>query len=452
MISSLNPYFFISIFIFSIHFIATGFINDNYSFTRIIITVSFSLYLLITLFYRDKRIKKKGTFNNLYILFFMYTGLQTYFSLFINTEFEIYQQLYISASFILFISFFLYLRDEEYSLSSYLSFILIISSIYSIFIVFRFVLAELSLYDSIIYYFRNIRFLNHLQTLIIPSLGLALLVSRTELQRIILNISLIVNFMLLFETGARGTFYALSFSYLYLYLRSKNSKHIRNNLLQILFLFISSLVLYIAVYYIFGDANKTNHLLNLSSSGRVEIYKTLLPLIFDKEYFFSAIGFSSQDIALYGFLHPHNIFIYIFLGAGSFGLLLFIVIISKTFFHIYNECSTSNSLIKHYIFTIFLALFIHAQVSGIYISPLTSIVILYFFFILYKYYKKANLKKITSINQRNTIVYLIGLITLVLFLTYQNYMLKKSFVSSELNKGQNYVPGIMLYNIKIFSP
>jgi len=388
----------------------------------------------------------------MYLLFFIYTGLQTYFSIFINTEFEIYQQLYISASFLLFISFFLYLREEEYSLSSYLYFILIISSIYSIFILFRFIEAELSFHDSIVYYFKNIRFLNHLQTLIIPSLGLALLVSKTELQRIILNISLIVNFMLLFETGARGTFYALILSYLYLYLRDKNSKHIRSNLLQILFLFISSLILYILVYYLFGDNNRFNHLLNLSSSGRVEIYKTLLPLIFDKEYFFSAIGFTSQDIALYGFLHPHNLFIYIFLGAGSLGLLLFIIMIFKTFFNMYNECRTSSSFVKHYIFTILLALFIHSQVSGIYITPLTSIVILYFFFILYKYYKKDNFKETTSINQRTISVYLIGLITLVLFLTYQNYMLNKSFVSSELNKGQYYVPGIMLYDVKIFSP
>jgi len=446
-----NPYFLISISIFIVSFISSNFLNDSYSATRIIISIILSGYLFFEVIHK-KGVVSLSLYKKIYILLFVYITLQAFFSPYINTSFEHSQQLYIGTSYLLFITLFLSLNSQKYSLTSYLYFISIVSSIYILAIAISFAFVELKVSDTIIYYFKNIRFLNHLQTLIIPSLGLGLLVSRKENVKTVLNILLILNFMLLFETGGRGSLYAILFSYLFLYLTNRNSKHIQDNLIQIGILFVGSLILYMVIYYLFSSFDRINHLLDIESSGRVLIYKTVIPYIFDWKYIITAIGFSSQDFALYGFLHPHNLFLYIFLGAGSLGLILFILIFFNSIWKLLKEYFSTKSIIKRYLFTIFLSLLIHSLVSGLYITPLTSITALYLFLVVHSYYCENEKVIIKSIYQKVNILFVTILVVSIPYLAYVNYKLKNQYSYSNDEKGTyRYVPGIMLYSIKIFN-
>jgi len=450
-----NPFFLGSSLIFILHFIIVNMTNTFYSVDRIIIISFLSLYLLYELVY-NKRVIDKFIYQNIFVLLFAYAFLQTYFSQAINSEFEILQQLYISLYFLLLIIFFLIFKSKKYTLSSYLFFITSISIIIITFLLFHFILVHHTAIDIINYYFTNYRFLNHLQTIIIPSLGLALFLSKSEKSTITITILLVINFLLLLETGARGSSYAILFAYMFLLFTNIKSKQLRQHIGMMLFIYIFSLCLYNINSFLFNetiDSSRVEHLFSVASSGRIDIYKAIFPYLFDFQHVFSALGFSPVDLNGYRFLHPHNLPLYIFLGLGSFGLLVLLVASMYILKSILQEYFQSESIIKKYLFIILLAIIIHSMVSGIYISPLTALLILYLLFILSNYYlKKESKSQFVSHNlYRIELIYIITFIVSINYLSYANYSLKKNYTLKKEYKGNRlYMPGIMRYSNQIF--
>ena len=442
-----NALFSGSIIIFLITFIVSNFIYDSYSVARVLVTVLFSWIVIMKVIFNSSSFKFITVYSNIFILLFAYAFLQSYFSPYISTEFEHIQQEYIAVSYILVTITFLILKNEKYSLLSYLSFISLLSVVYMLFFLYSFIVDNLSIYDSIVYYFKNIRFLNHLQTMIIPSLGLGLILCKKELYKTFLILLLMLNFMLVFETGGRGSFYSISCVYLFLYLSNFKSKRVKENILLIVGVFLVSLAVYIAIYFIFDNIGSQNHILDLNVNGRMNIYKTLFPLLLENGFFLFSIGFSSQDFALYGYLHPHNLFLYIFLGMGLFGLLVFIGYLFYYMIKILAEYFYTTSLVKKYLLIIFMAGFIHSLISGVYITPLTSLLLLYLFLMLEKYYLKSQKTYHLYWGVKFSMICTVLIVLLNLSLGYKNYQLKeKHQYSDEYKKIQWHRPGIMLFS------
>jgi len=438
-----------SVLVFIVSFIFSNFIYDSYSVARVSVTILFSLLLTIKVI--SKPLVFLNMYKNIFFLLLLYALFESIFSSYISTPFEHLQQEYIAISYILFITTFYALKGDKYTLRSYLLFISLVSILYFLFILFTFLYDAFSIKDSVIYYFKNIRFLNHLQTLIIPSLGLALFLSKKESYKAFFTLLLILNFLLLIETGGRGSFYSLLIVYFLFFLTNLQTPRVKNNILLVGSIFVISLFLYISIHFLFIDKDIVNHILDASSSGRINIYKTLTPLVFQGDFFFSAIGFSSQDIATYGYLHPHNLFLYVFLGIGSFGLVLFISGLLYYASLIVSEYLKSQNSIKKYLFIILMALFIHSLVSGVYITPLISVVFLYFMILFRKYYlldkyvvQSSNLKYFNTF-------FVILLLFSSLFLGAKNYMLKKEYdYPTTYKEFKLYNTGIMQYSTRIF--
>ena len=430
--------------IFSIHFLVAYYIYDIYSLDRVFVTLFLSLFVLKEVFSSKENLYVSWHFYGLLFLLF-YGALQTLTSPYITTEFEVLQQLYIACFYILFIFALLLLQRVNYKLREYLLMVTTLSAMSILFMLIMFLLKSSNIYDIVIVNFGNIRIFNHLQTIIIPSLGLGLFLARDEKYRTLFTLLLILNFMLLLLTGARGSFYAILLAYTFLFVSSFSSKKIRRHILLMGSIFFLSVGLYMFLHYTYAEVGNFAHITTTVSAERLRIYKFLLHYVIDTDYFWSAIGFSSQDVALYNLLHPHNLFFYIFLGMGGFGLLLFTVLSFLFFKDILLKYLHTKQLYKRYLLIIFLALFIHSLVSGVYITPLTSLLFLFFIVVFLEAYKDE--KRVGTLKSWTLRLPLVVLVVATTVLTYENYVLKKRYEKREVLKNvRHFSPGIMLYN------
>ncbi|WP_294967063.1 O-antigen ligase family protein [Sulfurimonas sp.] len=292
-----------------------------------------------------------------------------------------------------------------------------------------------------------------MQTVIVPSLGLLLLLLKNKPDKAFVLILLTINFMLLLHTGARGSLYSIFGAFLLLYITNFYSKKIKFNMHLITVTFFISVILYFIAQYIFSVGGHSNHISSLESSGRIKIYLTLLPMITDINYLFHAIGFSSQDLAVTRFLHPHNILLYAFLGSGTIGLIAFSSILFYYAKNIITKYFSSLNLIKRYLLTILVSLFVHSLVSGIYITPLTSIMALYFFLIFQRYYFPQRITLELSGSKlliNGLFVISIAATAPILMITSIEDMNKYSYRVKDSNTTHSYHPGVMLGTDLIF--
>ncbi|WP_457748566.1 O-antigen ligase family protein [Sulfurimonas sp.] len=304
---------------------------------------------------------------------------------------------------------------------------------------------------SILKYFKNIRVLNHLQTIVIPALALYMLIDYDSRKRALITVALVLNFLLLLYTGARGTLYSVEAVFIFVFISNFNNKTSRNTIFITHLLFGTAVITYFLIPSISGGGH-SGHISEISSNGRMFIYKTIIPMIFDPSYFIDAVGFSSQDLAVTHFLHPHNIFLYVFLGTGTFGLVSFICFTIYIIYKTLKQYIAKKSIKDRYLYAIFASPLIHSLVSGIYTTPLTSLLYLYFLFIFLKKYTFT-----ASKGKDNTIIQTINIFAIaIIVLTTgislkENIFQKKKYQYGKSEKIRTYHPGIMLYGDKIYT-
>jgi O-antigen ligase len=383
--------------------------------------------------------------------------LQSFFSSYINTNFEVVQQQFISITFLIYIIYYQIHKNSTYSLDDFLNLTLIVSYLIFCILALDYIISAKELHDytitdAILKYFKNIRVLNHLQTITIPSLALLLLTAKNFKQKSIISIAIFLQFLLLLHTGGRGTIYATESLFIFIFLTNIKSSVSKNTIFLVQAIFIAALLVITILPVVFDNGN-SGHVFETSSNGRLDIYKTILPLLLDSKFLFSAIGFSSQDIAVTHFLHPHNILMYIFLGSGTIGMIAFII------FTIYIGLKTLSCYFKksaledRYLFAIFGSVFVHSLVSGIYITPLTSLLFIYFLIVFLKRYdiiKRGANKKGNFIVLANSIL-VITTVGYALLLMKENLDIQKTYQYTQSKKERLYHPGIMLYSDKIYT-
>lgn len=463
----LNKYYFsylsnFIIFVIFIHLISSFFIGDSYTFTRILSNSIFSVTILFFIVKYNNLVVETLVGNKLIFLFLLTPILFTYFSAYINTEAEFYQHISIGITYFLIIFLMIFLTKNLlfFSLKRFLNtFLLINIMIFSfIFIYYLLFMEHISLLFTIKRFFSNIRFLNHLQTLLIPLLLCYYSFIKCKKSKLFIILLLVINFNLLFFTGARGSLYSIGISSFLILLVS--NKNIKKDLFIFSIIIIFSILFYQVISGMFDyNSSHIEHLNSFSSRGRLEIYNTLLPYLIKVEHIFQPVGFASQDIAVYGFLHPHNILLFIFLGGGTFFLLIFLIILLNYLKNIWTTFSQRRNKIKTYFLFTFISLFIHSFVSGLYIAPLTLILVLYFFISFNKYCVSYKLFKQNShfyIILKSFSICILLVLVLLNFLYLkktQELYLKYKFTDEEIKDKYNNIrhrlPGIIIFDAKI---
>lgn len=435
----------------SIHILSIIGIGTAYSFlriTEILIIDSFIIYIILSNKSKDSLVvifKNKALF-----LLIMLMVFQSSYSRFTNLGFETVQQYLISTTYFLFafsISFLIATNKK----TSFKDFIVCIVRLYSLTVIAIIILSaydNITLNNSVEVLFENRRFFNNIQTLMSPILFYFFFTSNSKINKLFYFTIITISILIIFSCGARGTLYSLAFASLIVFLTSNS-----NVKQKIIFSFGLFLLLFLVQFFILDNImqnTSSNNLYTIDSSGRFEIYSTMLRAIADAKYIFNAIGFSSTDIEVTGFLHPHNLFFYIFLGSGTLGLLLSFIVIINYFRIIYKKYRTTNHLYYKMLTVSFLSTFFHSLLSGVYITPYVAIYI-FLFFSYYGHIHRA--ENITSIRynttQNNTLIKLLLLSIIIINLTSLKKALDIELKTPRDNKTVN-VPGILLHTKEIY--
>ena len=453
------------IFLFLSHMTLSLFFGSSYTISRISINVILSFIILYNLFYNFDLIKRTLLKFKVLVIIFLIPLFQSYYSPYIDTVLEFNQQVLISISYLLtiFTVLFIYSNSKHISVIKFIYTIIFINILIFSYLFLHFLATwdNGSLYKSLNLFFDNRRFLNQLQTLFVPVLLYAYFLNRLKDIRYLVLILLFINFYMLFFSGARGSLYSLTITSIIIYFTS--TREIKKQIIQLFIIGFISYIIFYFINFVLIDSSQqifTAHLESFSSNGRKLIYTTIIPYIFDLNYIFSSIGFASQDLAVTKHLHPHNLFLYIFLGFGTFGLILFILICFKYLFKLWNIYKLKQTVKHTYLMFISISVVIHSQVSGLYITPLSTILLIYLFILLNNnYFKNINKNNIDEKNNKYMKLFIYIIVSLVVILNF--IYLKKviedkkriAFTKEELlNKDlfKRYSPGIVLLNNKIY--
>lgn len=445
------------LFLFVTHFLLTFFFEtSSYNVSRIIVNLSLYTIILYYLIFKHNLLQNIF-YSNKWLVIFTIPILEAFFSQYINSSFEQHQQIFISTTyfFTILVVLIIYEQNKYLSMLRFLYLIILLNIIIFSFILSHYLfINSFNLSMSIWLFFENVRFLNHLQTLFIPLLLFGTSLSKLKSIRILSVFFLIVNFLFLYYTGARGSFISIVSASLFIYFTASS---FRPNINKLFFIAIASFIIYFIFILIFSfEVNGSEkHLLSVASTGRLDIYNKIIPYIFNFDHLIYAIGFSSQDIAIYGFMHPHNLYLYIFLGFGTVGLVLVLLL---TFYYIIlllKQYLSSQNTQKIYLIFTLIAVWVHSLVSGLYISPLTSLLLIYLFALISSKYFKHEKKDHHSIKKYGIVIsgFLIVLVCLniaSMFNTIED-LKRYSFTKEEIldkNFYKQYRPGIMLFNNK----
>lgn len=442
------------------HLLVSFFIGDSYNYTRILINTLLSVFTFIVIIKYQKVVLDTIINNKFIFIFLLIPIIQLFYSQYIDGKEEVYQQVLISTTYLIsaFLVLFSINFSKKISLKKFLNTIVLINILIFTFIFIYFFLffEYINLMDTIKRFFTNIRFLNHLQTLFIPLLLFYLSLIKSNQMKILISILLIINFNLLFYTGARGNLYAIAIASIFIYFIS--NKQIKKDIIFLLFISVISFLFY-QIFSFIGENEKSHisHLSDFSSEGRLYIYTTISTYLFDIKYTMQAIGFASEDIAYIDWLHPHNILLYIFLGFGSISLLIFIAFLINYLLKIYIKIISNKSKIKIYLFFIFISLFLHSMVSGLYIVPLSLLLISYFLIIFNSYFfkiKKSSNKYSNKLIKNSILLgaFIISLINIIYTKNCYDLYIKYNFTKEEKENKEltkRRVPGILLFDSKI---
>ena len=345
----LDRLFIITIIILCFHFFISFLIdytNITYTATRVIIVASLILYLVINTFFYKYEIKfSKKTLPLLALLiFFLMQGL---FSPYIKEFSFTLEQQYV---FSLYLILFLFIALMELNISEYtkgymikrlIILVLIINLLTVLFFAPSLLEGSFSL-DIIKKYFSNIRFYNQVTTISLPILYLGFYLSKNISSKFMYSFLITFNTYFLLYTGGRGSIIALVASLALIYFIFSFKGKGKGKLVYILLFTILSL----GIFYILNNENNlshSNHLISMGSSGRAEIYYMLISYIFEVKYFLFGLGFFSTAVLDYNLLHPHNLFLFVFLGGGTISLLFFLFILFNFFKTIIYKLKKNNN-------------------------------------------------------------------------------------------------------------
>ncbi len=445
------------IIIIALHIVGSNYIYDSYSLDRISITIYLIFSVTMAIVFRASQFKQFNILLSFLFLLFMFAFLESFLSIHIDTAFEKLQQQYISATFLLYMFYYFTQRDTAYSLKNFLNLSLALTYIIFIAVLIDYSINlnthnDYSITTSILKYFKNIRVLNHLQTIMIPTLILYMHIEKRRFANMAITAAIAINVLAVIYTGARGTAYAVEFALLLLLISSFKNTQLRINIYKAHAIFLATILIYILISSSAAGANSL-HITDISSNGRLHIYTTTLPYLFDTNCFFNAIGFSSQDLAVTHFLHPHNILLYVFLGTGTAGMLLFIVYLLFVGRKILVQYLHQDEVTDRYLLTVLIAALTHSFVSGLYITPLTALLFIYFILIFTRRYD-VSLFKVENIDRPIQILNILLAIIVVatnLFLLKENMDLKTHYEYKKHSEEKKvYHPGILLFSEKIY--
>lgn len=407
LLKSKDHLFILVLIVFSVHMIVATFSHISYITSRLTIVMLLSLYIITSLYSTSKQIYlyKYSLYGFLFLfVFFLQALLSPYI---INTTFTFSYQLAMSMYIFLFFLVILIEYDfheyrKNHLILRLLNIILLLNIIIGSIFFLYFINGNFDI-NIINKYFANIRFFNHITTIGLPILFLGYFVVKKIRLKVLYGVLIIQNIYFLLYTGARGSSIALFCSYIIILILSKNRFRKRILYIPILFTFTSLILFYISSFN--GTASHMTHLLSMSSAGRKEIYEHILPYLFDYKYIFYALGFFSEPIIECGnVLHPHNLLLFIFLGGGSFVLLIFVYVLVKMFLYIIPLINKEKKISPYFLYWSFISFFIHSMVSGLYIVPLTNILFLILLIAILKYFFQVKHKPIFIINKHIIVV------------------------------------------------
>jgi len=325
------------------------------------------------------------------------------FNIIYKNSFSMSQQIFISTTYLLLILFYIsVINIFKNQIKAYLIGILYASLIIELFIILLMLFSTLN--HILALSFNNIRILNQIQIIIIPSLFMLLSHLRNLKYKLLTYIAIILNLLLVMFTGARGVTYALTIIYLFYFFKNKNI-YTKRISIKIIITVVVSVILYMILkdtpFIQNGHLKHFDILFN--SDGRGVIYKTEFAMLSKPYYFFNAIGFSPHNIFYFGHFHPHNFLLYLANGGGVFIFIVLLILLFLFVYHTYNKA--------HFSIVILLSYILYSMVSGTYINPLST---LYFIIFLAVFFNKT--RKLKKINT-GTIAILIGIVILLNVLT-----------------------------------
>ncbi len=170
------------IFLLAVKAIFSNIIYDTYTIDRILITVYMSMFIVYAIITLKKPIMK-DIYKNHFFYFGIYVIAQASFSPYIKGNFEEHQQIFIGLLIILFICFTNLSIGKYFKVRNFVTLVLIASSIIALLLIIDTLYFSIvsdgnyTIQKAIIKYFKNIRVLNHLQAIIIPTLFIPFVLS-----------------------------------------------------------------------------------------------------------------------------------------------------------------------------------------------------------------------------------------------------------------------------------
>lgn len=426
-----STYIFIVV-LFLVKAVFSNIIYDTYTIDRILVTMYMSIFIAYTVI-TVKEPMVNNIFKNPFFYFGLYCIAQAFVSPYIKGNFEEHQQILIGSLIVLFIYFTnlsisSYFREKDFAAlvlfsSALIALLLSLDSIY-------FTIASTknyTMYQSIIKYFKNTRVLNHLQIFIIPILFIFFVTGKKNI-KILASILTIFNGYLIAYTGARGLFITLLIVSAVFY-GTVSNKTIKKNFHIFSTMIIAGMFLcFLQIIIMHNNIGNVYNFVNHTTSGRMEIYKTILPYIINIKYFLPAIGFSSQDIAVTHLLHPHNLFLYVFLGAGTLGMIYFLFIAVSTLVILGREYLSTQSWSTKIMYLNILSFFIYSMVSGVYITPLT------YFYVALNILSIAEKNKVRFSSMHYIVAKFVSIVTILISLFFLLSAISDSQRYNEINR------------------
>lgn len=255
-----------------IYLITSMFYGSNYNFQRVVFVICISSVVIYYSLYHSSQVMHTLNEFKYFFLVLLIPFIQSIVSPHINQSFEIYSHLTISIMYFLYFFAIVLLSQnmQKISLEKFLLTILIINAILFGFLLFIFVFFHFSfaLNKIIQWFFSNMRFLNHMQTLFIPLLALLLFSAKNDYYKFLAVVFLVINFNFIFYTGARGSLLGIILAIIVVSFLNR-TKQFRQTVIKFTLIFIVSLSVYLLIENLSGSSTHVDHLASTSSSGKV---------------------------------------------------------------------------------------------------------------------------------------------------------------------------------------
>jgi len=413
---------------------------------RIFLSFAFSVYLFYRIFFKKNIVTI--SLNSIVLLSFVFIGL---LQLQLSNNFISYDEKILHAFILitylsLLLIFILSLSNnqQEECKNIQIKSVVLLQIILFISLLSVFLLND-SFKESIDMFFENIRILNNIQAVTIPFLFLVLL-QRNIVYKTLAFILLSINIFILIESTSRAVILSLLLSYFIIYLNNKDRiKSIdREALVSVFLIFTISVMAFLIMHLYLDDLNsKENHILESlhHTSGRLDMWKEELKVLFLDTNIFQAIGFASESKFTFPNAHPHNIVLFFMNGLSVFFGLFFISHISYKLFLFLRKTRNAFDINSEYfhISASVLTFFFVSLFSGIYFNQIAIFVLMISISILQEnLYQNVNTTYLIKLNKTISMFFLA-------IVAIANFMLLEKSSELLLNKDNEKTPTFGIY-------